>query len=225
MGEKQYVLNMIEKFAKPGAVFAMVADTYNIFEFCEMLGTDDEIRKKIESHGKTGGLMVVRPDSGNPSEVVVNCLRILDRHFGHAVNDKGYRVLNNVRVIQGDGIDHSSIRSILFCMELAGYSADNVAFGQGGALGQMVNRDTLKLAMKCSAARINGNWVHVYKDPVTDSGKTSKRGRVTLFQNADGTYRSGVEDWERPVLQVVYENGELRNQTTFEQVRQRAQGK
>jgi nicotinamide phosphoribosyltransferase len=225
MGEKQYVLNMIEKFAKPGAVFAMVADTYNIFEFCEMLGTDDEIRKKIESHGKTGGLVVVRPDSGNPSEVVVNCLRILDRHFGHTVNTKGYRVLNTVRVIQGDGIDHASIRSILFCMELAGYSADNVAFGQGGALGQMVNRDTMKFAMKCSAARIRGNWVHVYKDPVTDSGKASKRGRVTLYQDRDGTYRSGVEDWETPVLQVVYENGELRNQTTFEEVRQRARGK
>lgn len=222
MSEKQYVLNMFEKFAKPGAVFAMVADSYDVYEFCKMLGTDTEIREKIEAHGKTGGLVVIRPDSGNPAEVVVGCLRILDQYFGHTVNSKGYRVLNNVRVIQGDGIDHTSIRSILFCMEIAGYSADNVAFGQGGALLQHVNRDTLKFAMKCSAARINGNWVHVYKDPATDPGKVSKKGRVTLYQNREGMYRSGVEDWETPVLRVVYENGELKNQITFDEVRANA---
>jgi nicotinamide phosphoribosyltransferase len=212
--------NMLKQHAKPGGIVACVSDSYDIYKACELWGT--ELKQQVIDSGAT---LVVRPDSGNPSEVVVNCLRILDRHFGHTVNTKGYRVLNTVRVIQGDGINHASIRSILLCMELAGYSADNVAFGQGGALGQMVNRDTMRFAMKCSAARINGNWVHVYKDPVTDSGKTSKRGRVTLYQNKDGTYHSGVEDWERPVLQVVYENGVLRNQTTFEQVRQRARGK
>jgi nicotinamide phosphoribosyltransferase len=87
-------------------------------------------------------------------------------------------VLNNVRIIQGDGIDHASIRSILFSLTIAGYSADNIAFGQGGALLQQVNRDTLKFAMKCSAARVNGEWRDVYKDPVTDTGKKSKRGML-----------------------------------------------
>lgn len=225
MSQKQYVLNMFEKFAKPGAVFAMVADSYDVYEFCEMLGTDIEIREKIEAHGKTGGLVVVRPDSGNPAEVVTKCARILDQHFGHTVNSKGYRVLNNVRIIQGDGIDDVTIRGILLSLQLSGYSADNIAFGQGGALLQQVNRDTLKFAMKCSAAFIDGAWVDVYKDPVTDSGKRSKRGRLQLIQDQDGGYQTVTYSDSRvdqDMLRVVYKDGELFNQTTFQQVRDRA---
>lgn len=101
----------------------------------------------------------------------------------------------------------------------AGYSADNVAFGQGGALLQAVTRDTMNFAMKCSAAKINGEWVDVYKDPITDSGKRSKRGRVTLYQERDGSYHSGVEDWPQSALVTVFENGELKNEISFEQVR------
>jgi nicotinamide phosphoribosyltransferase len=206
--------NMIQQFGHPGALVAVVSDSYDIFAACEKWGT--ELRDDVIQSGAT---LVVRPDSGNPAEVVVRCLRILDQNFGHTVNAKGYRVLNNVRVIQGDGIDHGSIHSILFSMDLAGYSADNVAFGQGGALLQRVDRDTMRWAMKCSAVCVDGEWREVYKDPVTDSGKTSKRGRVTLYRGRDGSYWSGVEDWEQLALITVFENGVLMNEITFEQVR------
>jgi nicotinamide phosphoribosyltransferase len=206
--------NMLRQHAKSGGLVACVSDSYDIFAACEMWGT--VLKEDVMNCGAT---VVIRPDSGNPSEVVVHCLRILDKHFGHIVNSKGYRVLNNVRVIQGDGINHASIKSILFSMDIAGYSADNVAFGQGGALLQAIDRDTMKFAMKCSAAKINGEWVDVYKDPVTDHGKVSKKGRVTLYQNTDGSYYSGVEDWPEPALKVVFENGELRNEITFEEIR------
>jgi nicotinamide phosphoribosyltransferase len=135
-------------------------------------------------------------------------------------------VLNNVRVIQGDGIDHSSIRSILFCMEIAGFSADNVAFGQGGALLQAVNRDTMKFAMKCSAIgiRVDGKlaWRDVFKDPITDHGKVSKKGRVTLYKDCDGNYSSGVEDWPESALKEVFRDGRLVTEYTFDQVRANA---
>lgn len=236
MSEKQYVLTMIEQFAKPGATFAMVADSYNIYDFCTMVGSDPDIKSAIDSHGATGGCVVIRPDSGNPSEVVVKCLYILEKYFGSTTNDKGYRVLNPaVRVIQGDGIDHASIRSILFCMEMAGFSADNVAFGQGGALLQRVDRDTMQWAMKCSAIGVrNGEtleWRDVYKDPVTDSGKRSKRGRVSLYKNGK-EYRSattpplgwtdhGIGNWV-DVLAEVFRDGELKNEITFAEVRANA---
>jgi len=207
--------NMLARHGKPGAPIAFVSDSYDIYNACDKIWGGELRQAVIDS----GAVVVIRPDSGEPSEVVLNCLRILDKHFGSDVNSKGFKVLNNVRVIQGDGIDHSSIRSILGVMYLAGYSADNVAFGQGGALAQIVNRDTMKFALKCSAAKINGEWVDVYKDPITDSGKRSKRGRVTLYQERDGTYHSGVEDWPRSALVTVFENGELKNELTFEQVR------
>jgi nicotinamide phosphoribosyltransferase len=216
-GEVDAYRNMIRMHGKPGSLFACVSDSYDIYRACELWGT--ELKQDLLDSGAT---LVVRPDSGEPSEVVLRCLQILDKHFGHTVNSKGFRVLNNVRVIQGDGIDHSSINSILAVMHLAGYSADNVAFGQGGALGQMVNRDTQRFAMKTSAVCVDGVWRDVYKDPITDSGKKSKRGRVTLYQNTNGDYWSGVEDWPKSALETVFENGVVTKQWTFDQVRARS---
>lgn len=207
--------NMLARHGKPGSPIAFVSDSYDIYNACDKIWGTELKQAVIDS----GAVVVIRPDSGEPSEVVLNCLRILDKHFGSVVNSKGFKVLNNVRVIQGDGINHSSIHSILGVMYLAGYSADNVAFGQGGALLQAVTRDTMNFAMKCSAAKINGEWVDVYKDPITDSGKRSKRGRVTLYQERDGSYHSGVEDWPQSALVTVFENGELYNEISFEEVR------
>lgn len=220
-GEVDSYRNMLNNFAKPGVFLAAVSDSYDIYNACSKLwGT--ELKDQIVQSGAT---LVVRPDSGDPATVVVKCLKILDQHFGHTINSKGYRVLNNVRVIQGDGIDHASIRSILFCMDLAGYSADNVAFGQGGALLQQINRDTLKFAMKASAVCVNGEWRDVYKDPVTDKGKRSKKGLLALVVR-DGEYvtvrQEELAQGEEDLLKVRFLNGVLLNQTTFAEVRERA---
>ncbi len=204
--------NMLTQFAREGTMVAVVSDSYDIFRACELWGT--ELKQEVIDSGAT---VIVRPDSGNPPEVVLECLQILDENFGHTINEKGYKVLNNVRVIQGDGIDHQMIRAILYTLTLAGYSADNVAFGQGGALLQMVNRDDLQFAMKCSAIEISGQWVDVAKDPVTDKGKKSKKGRVTLYRDKSG-WRSGVEDWELSALDEVYRDGELKLEVTWDDV-------
>jgi len=211
--------NMLKKHAKKGGLVACVSDSYDIYEACKLWGT--ELKQDVLD---SGAVVVVRPDSGYPSDVVVKCLHILEKYFGSTTNAKGYKVLNNVRVIQGDGIDHATINSILFCMEMAGYSADNVAFGQGGALLQQVNRDTLKFAMKCSAIKVKGEkaWRPVFKDPITDPGKASKRGRVTLYKDRDGKYSSGVEDWMPTALVEVFRDGEVTKQYTFAEVRANA---
>lgn len=209
--------NMVTQFGRPDSLFAVVSDSYDIFKACELWGT--ELKQEVID---CGGTLIVRPDSGNPPEVVLECVQILDKYFGHTINAKGYKVLNYVRVIQGDGIDHQMIRAILYTLTLAGYSADNVAFGQGGALLQMVNRDDLAFAMKCSAILIGDQWVEVAKDPVTDTGKKSKKGRVTLYQDRAGVYRSGVEDWETPALREVYRDGVLLIDETWDDVVARA---
>jgi nicotinamide phosphoribosyltransferase len=166
--------------------------------------------------------LVVRPDSGMPALIVSECLEILDGHFGSTVNDKGFKVLNNVRVLQGDGINSQSIDQILAYAHKRGYSADNILFGQGGALLQQLDRDTQKWAMKCSAIRVNGKWRDVFKDPITDPGKSSKKGRVTLYKE-NGVYHSGVEDWPTSKLVTVYENGVLMKDYTFDEVRSNVQ--
>jgi nicotinamide phosphoribosyltransferase len=217
--EKQYVLNMIDQFAKPGSIFAMVADTFNVYEFAKMLGDDQEIKEKILAHAKTGGFVVVRPDSGDPVQVNRELIKILSERFGWTTNSKGFKVLNAVRLIQGDGVNEHTIDTILSTLATYGWSADNISFGMGGALGQMVNRDTQKFAMKASSVCIDGVWRDVQKDPITDPGKRSKAGRVTLYKNRDGSYYSGVEDWPSPAMETVFKNGELVTEYTFEEVR------
>lgn len=207
--------NMIKQNAKPGGLIACVSDSYDIFKACELWGT--ELKQDVLDSGAT---IVIRPDSGDPATVVNDCLMILDKNFGHTVNAKGFKVLNNVRVLQGDGITIQSIRSIIFTITMSGYSVDNVAFGQGGALLQIVNRDDQKFAMKCSAALVNGKWVDVFKDPITDAGKQSKKGRVTLYNNGQGKLFSDVINKDYPdELVTVFENGDLIKEYTFDEVR------
>jgi len=213
--------NMLKVNGQEGVPIAFVSDSYDIYKACKMWGT--KLKQDVID---SGAVVVIRPDSGDPAEVVTNCLIILERYFGSVVNAKGYKVLNNVRVIQGDGINHASIRQILARMVIAGFSADNVAFGQGGALLQAVDRDTMRFAMKCSSVGVREGdrlvWRDVFKAPATDPGKASKKGRVTLMKNRDGTYYSGREDWPESVLQEVYRNGELLIDVSFDEVRANA---
>jgi nicotinamide phosphoribosyltransferase len=217
--------NMVKKNGKPGGIVSAVSDSYDIYEACKLWGT--ELKQDVLDSGAT---LVVRPDSGDPADVVKRCVQILDKYFGHTVNDKGYKVLNNVRVLQGDGINHASIRSILYTLTLAGYSADNVVFGQGGALLQIVNRDDQKFAMKCSAALVDGVWVDVFKDPITDKGKQSKKGQLELIRHKDGTFTTMREEEviekcvgsDIRMLETVFENGVLMRDMTFDEVRANA---
>lgn len=217
-GEVDSYRNMVKLYGKPGALFACVSDSYNIYQACHLWGTvlkDDVIN--------SGATLVVRPDSGNPPEVVLECLKILDTHYGHIVNEKGYKVLNHVRIIQGDGITQDTIDRILYRAMTAGYSADNIAFGQGGKLLQGVDRDTQKFAMKCSSVQVEDEMRDVYKSPITDMGKESKKGRVTLYKNEEGYFTDleGRTDAVE-VLETVFENGEIVKEYTFDEVRNNA---
>jgi nicotinamide phosphoribosyltransferase len=168
----------------------------------------------------SGATIIIRPDSGHPATVVLKTLQLLEKKFGVTYNTKTYKVLNNVRVIQGDGINEESIREILETAKMNGYSATNIAFGMGGALLQMVNRDTQKFAFKCSAARVNGKLVDVFKDPVTDSGKRSKKGLLDLVvRNGKFETVPGMDNFGS-ALKIVYENGELVKETNLTKVRE-----
>jgi nicotinamide phosphoribosyltransferase len=224
-GEAAAYLNMIRRYGRPGAVFACVSDSYDVYGAIEHLWGARLKQQVIDS----GATLVVRPDSGNPPDVVERCAVLLDRAYGSTLNGKGYKVLNHVRLIQGDGVTAASIKEILDRLQGAGFAADNIAFGMGGALLQHLNRDTQKFAMKCSAAKIDGRWVDVYKDPVTDPGKASKRGRLDLVR--DGTTREYLTypvDAKAPSPQPselveVFRNGAVLKEWTFAEVRARSE--
>jgi nicotinamide phosphoribosyltransferase len=226
-GEADAYRNMLDNFAKPGAVLAVVSDSYDIYNAAEKLW-GEELRQQVIDSGAT---VVIRPDSGDPVEVNRRLIEILGAKFGYTKNAKGFKVLNNVRLIQGDGINELTVRSILGAFMAMGWSADNIAFGMGGALLQIVDRDTQKFAMKASSACINGVWRDVVKDPVTDAGKKSKAGRVTLWQSGREYFSSvekpktwtdyGVGD-ATEVLEEVFRDGKLVKEITFDEVRANA---
>ncbi len=221
--------NMIDKFAGPGKLYGCVSDSFNLWEACrELWGT--RLKGKVMI---AGGTVVVRPDSGDPLTVPIEVIKILMDKFGYTVNSKGFKVLHpSVRVIQGDGINETSLPIILDNLKAAGFSAENIAFGMGGGLLQAWNRDTLKYAMKASAIRINeGDWVGFSKDPVTDHGKRSKEGRLALVKEAgfgiNEYIRTVPEDyiWEfqaTNLLRPVFKNGVILVEDTFENIRERA---
>jgi nicotinamide phosphoribosyltransferase len=227
-GEVDAYGNMLTQFAKPGSIVAVVSDSYDVFNAAEKLW-GEALRQQVVDSGAT---VVIRPDSGDPLTINQQLIEILGRKFGYTTNDKGFKVLNNVRLIQGDGVNELSIRSILGGFMAMGWSADNIAFGMGGALLQQVDRDTQKFAMKCSSALVNGEWVDVQKDPATDPGKKSKAGRVQLWTNSGGEFASsvgaptgwtdkGIGGWT-PALVEVYRDGKLTGEITFNEVRANA---
>jgi nicotinamide phosphoribosyltransferase len=220
--------NMLKKTAKPGGLVACVSDSYNLWNACSHLW-GEQLKEEVV---KSGATIVIRPDSGHPPTVVLRTAQLLDEKFGSVVNKRGYKVLNNVRIIQGDGINEHSIQEILDNLLDHGFSASNIAFGMGGALLQQHNRDTLKFAMKCSHIyrTVNGDEVSVdvFKDPVTDHGKVSKAGRLDLIRDQAGNWATVVlgnaEHHLLTVMNKVFENGEVLKEYSLDEIRTRAKG-
>ena len=222
-GEVEAFRNMLTQF--PDGLVACVSDSYDIWNACKKVW-GEELKSLVEERGTRNGTLVVRPDSGDPPEVVVKVLNILGEKFGFKLNTKGYKLLPSyIRVIQGDGVSYETLESILINMKKNKWSADNLAFGSGGALLQRLDRDTQKCAYKCSYAIISGKGVNVYKKPITDLGKKSKKGRLTLEFN-NGCYvtvEQGEGSPSQDQLVTVFENGKLLKDYTFDEVRNRAE--
>ena len=220
--EAAYIKHMLDTYAKPGAIVSIVIDGFDAYRATNLLCTrfKDQI---IASEAK----VVFRPDSGDMMEVVPRILEMQAAAFGYTTNSKGYKKINNVGLLQGDGVDSMSIKSLLGKILALGYSADNIVFGSGGALLQKVNRDTFKFAQKASAILVDGEWKGISKNPITDSGKRSKEGVLTLVRSKmTGEYLTvdsskPVADEFEDVMQVVYVNGIIKHTTTLDEIRAR----
>ncbi len=216
--------NMLKHFAKPNALLAVVSDSWNIYEAVEKIWGEQLKQEVIDS----GATIVIRPDSGEPVEVVTKVAEILASKFGVEMNSKGYKVLKNVRIIQGDGVNPVSIHNICQSLKDKGFSTSNIAFGIGGALLQKIDRDTMKFAYKCSAIVRDGKLVDVYKEPITDKGKNSKKGRLDLILDENGEYKTVQLDSieqvaaENSQLKTVFENGQVLVDDNLEAIRKRA---
>lgn len=213
--------NMLRQY--PTGLVATVSDSYDIFNCCSNIW-GGVLKEEVLARD---GVLVVRPDSGDPPTVVCKVINLLGEKFGFTTNEKGYRVLHpKVRVIQGDGIDYSMLQKILSVMSDAGLSADNIAFGSGGGLLQKMNRDTQRFAFKCASAVVGGVERDVFKQPITDGGKKSKAGRMKLVYDNTGVHGPVLKtvpatDPREDQLRYVFRNGYLLIEDNLAAIRQR----
>jgi len=218
-GESKALKNMLDQFPTGGV--AVVSDSYNVFEACsEIWGT--ELKSQIENRD---GTLLVRPDSGDPPQILCQLLDIITTKFGYTETPTGHKLLPpHIRIIQGDGISYEMIKRIMEAISEKGYAADNLVFGSGGALLQKVDRDTQKCAFKCSQATINGQDVEVYKDPITDPGKQSKKGKLTLEKRngqwVTKTHGEGEDKYD--LLRTIFLDGIMEKEYTLEEIKRRA---
>ena len=224
-------------FAKcPTGLVSIVGDSKNLWDFAtEILGTrfHDTIINR-------DGVTIGRPDSGEPIPTMLKFLWLLGEKFGTHLNSKGYKMLGlpehrgKIKALQGEKNTYDAIYNMGRALKGAGWSIDNIAtFGQGGALLQGHTRDELNMAVKLSSLEdADGNEREVYKDPVTDPGKYSKRGRFAVLRKENPVtgeskitweqLKPGEENREGNLLRPILRNGEMLHTDTFEEIRERA---
>lgn len=223
-GEMDVVRHILSQY--PEGPLSIVGDSYDIHAFVNAIGS--EFRLAVRTRD---GVVVVRPDSVTPAEdtppkLVLWILKTLWFQFGGMINPAGYKVFDpHVRIIWADGVSPDMCVQVLNFMIENGFAAENVVFGMGLELMVAIDRDQQRFAFKCSAQRTgNDPWVDVHKRPL-DGRKKSKPGRLALVQR-DGVLTTvreeDVTSQEQDVLQIVFQDGMLYNQTTFNEVRERA---
>ena len=220
--ESEAYANFIRENGKPGQPIAIVVDSYDVdYTVQHIIGV--ELKEMILASGVK---LMIRPDSGDPKTMVLKMLGYLESSFGTTTNDRGYKVLNNVGVVQGDGVNAQSIAEILDAIVNDGWCVSNLVFGMGGALLQRVDRDTYRFAYKpCLIVNDLGQAKGVSKSPKDDPGKQSKSGDLDVVY----VYGEGLITIDRLTstlshpsqLVTHYHNGQLSARDTLDVIRKR----
>jgi len=216
--ESKAYKNMLDTH-KDYPLIACVSDSYDIFNACENIW-GDELKQHVEERN---GKVVIRPDSGDPVDTPVKCVELLDKKFGSTINKQCFKVLNNVKVIQGDNVSEEAIYEIFNQLIDLGYSVENINFGMGGGLlVKGMDRDAFGFSFKSSAVKINDEWKNICKTPIGSEFKKSKSGRLILVKN--NKYYETIKEEDNinnlpNELQTVYLNGELTQEISLNNIR------
>lgn len=163
--------------------------------------------------------------------------------FGGTINDQGYKVLNpKIGCIYGDSITLDRAKEICERLEAKGFATTNIVLGIGSFTYQYNTRDTFGFAMKATYVEIKGECTdddegpcvncdcvegrEIFKDPVTDDGtKKSAKGLLRVELTEDNEYilldEQTREQEQGGMLQILYEDGDFKNEVTLTEVRER----
>ncbi|USN15400.1 nicotinamide phosphoribosyltransferase [Brevundimonas phage vB_BpoS-Kikimora] len=219
--DDDYIRNSLE-VVDPKTPLSLVGDSWDIFKFAQKVVTNHKeliINKEIS--------FVTRPDSGDIPTVLPPVFQTLAAGFGTDRNAKGRDVIRyGAKVLQGDGMNEDTHMQPFELADALGIAPDSVITAAGGGLMTAdLDRDVNKWAMKASEMIIDGERVDIYKDPITDPGKKSKRGRFGLVRDENGAFQTinRVNDAEdrADLIEARFYKGDVINASTLAQVRER----
>ena len=129
--EEQFVYDQILTNPKAN-ILSFVGDSYDIYKFTDFCThPQSRIRALIESrpHQK----LVIRPDSGEPLEVLDRMITIM-RDNKLITVPHTYHLFRDFGILWGDGITPAIIEEILINARNHKFAAENFVFGSGGNL-------------------------------------------------------------------------------------------
>lgn len=163
-----------------------------------------------------------------PYEVVAGAIRTLYKTFGGTITSTGHKLLDShIGLIYGDSITTKRALEIMKRLEANGYAAANVVFGVGSFTYQCNTRDTFGFAVKATNSVIDGEEVAIFKDPKTDPGKKSAKGRLVVVEDSRGfilhdSATKSMENSEHNLLKVFYRDGKFLSRVTLDEIRVRS---
>lgn len=227
----------------PKGILSVVSDTWDLWKVC----TEHVVALKEEILARDGKL-VIRPDSGDPVDILCGSvnpayrtgiagknrtnwtpaekgvIELLWDVFGGTVNEQGYKVLDpHIGAIYGDSITIDRAEEICSRLAAKGFASTNVVLGIGSFTYQYNTRDTFGFAMKATYVEINGEGQEIFKDPITDDGTKKSATGLLCVEEHDG--KIGLYDkvsWATEgtgLLKTIYLNGEFHNGTTLAEIR------
>lgn len=219
----------------PTGILSVVSDTWDLWKVC----TEHVVTLKEEILSRDGKL-VIRPDSGDPVDILCGDLELSPANlsparkgviellwdvFGGTINEQGYKVLDpHIGAIYGDSITIERANEICKRLEAKGFASTNVVLGIGSFTYQYNTRDTFGFAMKATYVEVDGVGREIFKDPITDDGtKKSATGLLSVIQiNDDKIQLVDKVDWEleeKSMLQTIYKDGKQYNVITLDEIR------
>lgn len=228
----------------PKGILSVVSDTWDLWKVC----TEYLPALKDKIMGRDGKL-VIRPDSGDPVDIVCGLnskpgavftqqvrtpqgdpdyfgvVELLWNTFGGTVNEAGFKELDpHIGVIYGDSITRERANAICERLAAKGFASTNIVFGIGSFSYQYVTRDTFGSAVKATWSCVDGEGRDMFKNPVTDSGtKRSATGRLAVVRDDGGKLtliqRASAEDEARSELHEVWRDGAFTKRQSFAEVR------
>lgn len=191
----------------PSGIVSIVSDTWDLWNV-----VDNYLPLLKEDILKRDGKVVIRPDSGDPADILcgrvtaapvdhfgipqekmselVGLIQRLWEIFGGTINSKGYKELDpHIGAIYGDSITLERCKDICQRLEAKGFASTNIVFGIGSFTYQYNTRDTLGWAMKATYAEINGIGVPITKNPKTDDGTKKSHSGLLKVIKENGIYK------------------------------------